>query len=219
MPRTARQCLLDALDDLEEDQFSRFKSDLREVAIKPGFRKIPWGKLEKAKTLDVAKLMVDSYRDAYSGELAVQILREMGKQDTSDNLEQELRSVLQPVAQESSRAAVLQPVAQESSRAAVLQPVAQESSRAAAPAGHPIDQHFTRIVQGFNSVDGVLDTLLAAGVLTPEHYDSIRTKAPKQEKIRELLTVIRGQGQGAKDQLWKAMVETDRYFTSSLTGE
>ncbi|XP_067882810.1 apoptosis-associated speck-like protein containing a CARD isoform X3 [Heterodontus francisci] len=206
MPRTARQCLLDALDDLEEDQFSRFKSDLREVAIKPGFRKIPWGKLEKAKTLDVAKLMVDSYRDAYSGELAVQILREMGKQDTSDNLEQELRSVLQPVAQESSRAAV-------------LQPVAQESSRAAAPAGHPIDQHFTRIVQGFNSVDGVLDTLLAAGVLTPEHYDSIRTKAPKQEKIRELLTVIRGQGQGAKDQLWKAMVETDRYFTSSLTGE
>ncbi|XP_067882813.1 apoptosis-associated speck-like protein containing a CARD isoform X5 [Heterodontus francisci] len=193
MPRTARQCLLDALDDLEEDQFSRFKSDLREVAIKPGFRKIPWGKLEKAKTLDVAKLMVDSYRDAYSGELAVQILREMGKQDTSDNLEQELRSVLQPVA--------------------------QESSRAAAPAGHPIDQHFTRIVQGFNSVDGVLDTLLAAGVLTPEHYDSIRTKAPKQEKIRELLTVIRGQGQGAKDQLWKAMVETDRYFTSSLTGE
>ncbi|XP_078061463.1 apoptosis-associated speck-like protein containing a CARD isoform X4 [Mustelus asterias] len=191
MPRTVRQCIVDALEELGEDDFRSFKANLRELKTMQGFRNIPWGKLEKADKLNTAKLMVDYYREGNAGEIAKQILRDGSQQDTADALAKEL----QMASQTSARCPDL----------------TQEKN--------PVDKYFTRIVQGFNSVDSVLDELLAAGVLTGEHYGTIRAKATKQERMRELLTIIRGQGSEAKTKLWEAMVEADPYFTKNLTSE
>ncbi|GCB85326.1 hypothetical protein scyTo_0025924 [Scyliorhinus torazame] len=92
MTLTVRQCILNALDELGQEDFSRFKASLREVTTKPGFRKIPWGKLEEASRLDAAKLMVDFYREVYAGEMAAAVLRDINQHDTADSLEQELSS-------------------------------------------------------------------------------------------------------------------------------
>ncbi|XP_078061461.1 apoptosis-associated speck-like protein containing a CARD isoform X3 [Mustelus asterias] len=204
MPRTVRQCIVDALEELGEDDFRSFKANLRELKTMQGFRNIPWGKLEKADKLNTAKLMVDYYREGNAGEIAKQILRDGSQQDTADALAKEL----QMASQTSARCPDLTQASQTSARCPDL---TQEKN--------PVDKYFTRIVQGFNSVDSVLDELLAAGVLTGEHYGTIRAKATKQERMRELLTIIRGQGSEAKTKLWEAMVEADPYFTKNLTSE
>ncbi|XP_078061460.1 apoptosis-associated speck-like protein containing a CARD isoform X2 [Mustelus asterias] len=204
MPRTVRQCIVDALEELGEEDFRSFKANLRELKTMQGFRNIPWGKLEKADKLNTAKLMVDYYREGNAGEIAKQILRDGSQQDTADALAKEL----QMASQTSARCPDLTQASQTSARCPDL---TQEKN--------PVDKYFTRIVQGFNSVDSVLDELLAAGVLTGEHYGTIRAKATKQERMRELLTIIRGQGSEAKTKLWEAMVEADPYFTKNLTSE
>ncbi|XP_078061459.1 apoptosis-associated speck-like protein containing a CARD isoform X1 [Mustelus asterias] len=217
MPRTVRQCIVDALEELGEDDFRSFKANLRELKTMQGFRNIPWGKLEKADKLNTAKLMVDYYREGNAGEIAKQILRDGSQQDTADALAKEL----QMASQTSARCPDLTQASQTSARCPDLTQASQTSARCPdlTQEKNPVDKYFTRIVQGFNSVDSVLDELLAAGVLTGEHYGTIRAKATKQERMRELLTIIRGQGSEAKTKLWEAMVEADPYFTKNLTSE
>eukprot|EP00061_Rhincodon_typus_P002114 g16653.t1 len=93
MAQTVRQCIVDALDDLGEDDFCRFKADLREVQLPTGFRRIPWGRLEKASRLDTAKLMVDSYRDSLAGDLAVKVLSSGNQSQIAESLQEQLKSI------------------------------------------------------------------------------------------------------------------------------
>ncbi|XP_041038557.1 apoptosis-associated speck-like protein containing a CARD [Carcharodon carcharias] len=198
MSRTVRQCIVDALDELGKEDFARFKADLREVSLMPTFRKIPWGKLEGAGKLEAAKLMVDFYRDVYAGELAVQVLKGMHQQEAAVSLEGQLSAASQTPATQTPASQPIPPAVQNN------------------PGIHPVDKYFTHIVQGFSSVDCVLDSLMAKGVVTSENYDKIRSLTPRQEKMRQLLIIIRGQGPKAKEQLWEDMKEWDKYFTDSL---
>ncbi|XP_072340275.1 apoptosis-associated speck-like protein containing a CARD isoform X4 [Scyliorhinus torazame] len=217
MTLTVRQCILNALDELGQEDFSRFKASLREVTTKPGFRKIPWGKLEEASRLDAAKLMVDFYREVYAGEMAAAVLRDINQHDTADSLEQELSSV-SPAPARGGGATEVSPAPARGGGATEVSP-APARGGGATEGCHLVDQHFSRIIQGFSSIDCVLDRLLGDGVLTCEHYDTIRANKTKQEKNRSLLNIIRGQGPNGKSQLWEAMVEADPFFTQSLTNE
>ncbi|KAH0629965.1 hypothetical protein JD844_012469 [Phrynosoma platyrhinos] len=54
--------LLDALEDLGEDEFERFKFKLR-TTVAPGGKNIPLGRLEKAKREVLVELLVEFYED------------------------------------------------------------------------------------------------------------------------------------------------------------
>ncbi|XP_067837499.1 apoptosis-associated speck-like protein containing a CARD [Heptranchias perlo] len=193
MPRAARQILVDALDNLERHGFRRFKQHLTEAEVERDFSRIPRGRLEGADTVDVVNLMISYYREEFAGRLAVQLLREINERSIADGLEGDLNP-----------------------GGAVVR------GAGAKPQGtvvHPVEKHFIQIVQNFNSVDAVLDSLLARQILTTEHYDKIRSYPTRQEKSRELCVIVRGRGSQAKDALWDAMVDIDPFFTNNLSGQ
>ncbi|MEE6520460.1 hypothetical protein FKM82_018345 [Ascaphus truei] len=54
-------------------------------------------------------------------------------------------------------------------------------------------------------VDPVLDELLAQKLLTDEQYDTVRSKATSQEKMRQLYQCSRAWGGPDKDKLLQAL--------------
>ncbi|XP_072129178.1 apoptosis-associated speck-like protein containing a CARD [Mobula birostris] len=200
MPRTVRQCIVEALENLGKSQLRRFKEDLSEVQYRPGFSAIPRGRLEDADAQDLGRLLVSTYRDDYAAELTLEVLEGLPEREVADSLRHNLPAGGQAPKTGSSGSA--------GGRAAATGPCGS---------AHPVDRYFAQIVQQFHSTDMVLDELLGKGVLTAEHYDRLRVKAPRQEKNRELLLFIRGQGLEAKEQLWSAMSEADPYFVGNVT--
>lgn len=68
--------LLAALEDLRQDEFEKFKFKLR-TATAPGSRNIPRGRLDMAKRLNLAELLVEFYEDKAAA-LVVSIFEEIG---------------------------------------------------------------------------------------------------------------------------------------------
>lgn len=54
--------LLDALEDLGQEEFEKLKFKLRTTAV-PGGKNIPLGRLEKAKREELVELIVEFYED------------------------------------------------------------------------------------------------------------------------------------------------------------
>ncbi|KYO42532.1 hypothetical protein Y1Q_0020515 [Alligator mississippiensis] len=60
MERTIWDCLLEALEDLEEQKFKEFMFKLDDIPVKEDCRNIPRGQLEKADRLDLTNMLIDS---------------------------------------------------------------------------------------------------------------------------------------------------------------
>ncbi|XP_059810103.1 apoptosis-associated speck-like protein containing a CARD isoform X3 [Hypanus sabinus] len=204
MSRTVRQCIVEALENLGRSQLRRFKEDLSEVQYRPGFGAIPRGRLEDADAQDLGRLLVSTYRDGYAAELTLQVLEALPEREVADSLR---RSLPSPAGGQAPKTGF-------SGSAG-----GQAAATGASANAHPVDRYFAQIVQQFHSTEIVLDSLLGSGVLTAEHYDRLRGKTSRQDKNRELLLFIRGQGLQAKEQLWNAMRDADPYFVGNLTGQ
>uniref|UniRef100_A0ACB8EI33 Uncharacterized protein n=1 Tax=Sphaerodactylus townsendi TaxID=933632 RepID=A0ACB8EI33_9SAUR len=68
--------LLDALEDLGQEEFERLKFKLRTTAA-PGGKNIPLGRLEKSKREELVELLVDFYEDTAVA-LIVTIFEDIG---------------------------------------------------------------------------------------------------------------------------------------------
>ncbi|XP_072128136.1 apoptosis-associated speck-like protein containing a CARD [Mobula birostris] len=192
MPRTVRQCIVEALENLGKSQLRRFKEDLSEVQYRPGFSAIPRGRLEGADALDLGRLLVGTYRDDYAAELTLQVLEALPEREVADSLR---RSLFVPD---------------------------ERQATGTGPRGstaHPVDLYHYEIVQRFHSADCVLDRLLSSGTLTAEQYDLARAQPTRTEKNRALLRIVGDKGREAKEQLWRNMESEDAMFTQSLTGQ
>ncbi|XP_007440904.1 apoptosis-associated speck-like protein containing a CARD [Python bivittatus] len=75
MPKTIRQRLEETLEDLTEDQLRKFKANLHEFPVKPGYDNIPKGRLQKADALDLSELLLNFYTEDYALEVAAAVLR------------------------------------------------------------------------------------------------------------------------------------------------
>ncbi|KAF1394518.1 hypothetical protein PFLUV_G00001150 [Perca fluviatilis] len=76
----AHEVLLNALDELGEDEFQRFKWILKEERLKDSST-IPWSKLENAKTLDTVRLMIQTYTPPEAVELTNKVLKKINRND------------------------------------------------------------------------------------------------------------------------------------------
>lgn len=74
MPKSIRQCLEETLEDLTEDELRKFKANLHEFPVKPGYDNIPRGRLQKADALDLSDLLLSFYTD-YAVEVTTAVLR------------------------------------------------------------------------------------------------------------------------------------------------
>ncbi|XP_015682456.1 apoptosis-associated speck-like protein containing a CARD [Protobothrops mucrosquamatus] len=75
MPKSIRECLEETLEDLTEGELQKFKANLHEFPVKPGYDNIPRGRLQKADALDLSDLLLGFYTEDYAPEVAAEVLR------------------------------------------------------------------------------------------------------------------------------------------------
>ncbi len=84
---TTETAILDALQELLEEEFKKFKWHLSNGGTPDS---IPRGKLENADRCDVVTLMVQQYRGSDAGKIAVRMLRKMNLNELADQLKGKL---------------------------------------------------------------------------------------------------------------------------------
>lgn len=92
MERTVRDVLIKALDNLTEQNFTRFRNKLSDWEIKKGFNIIPKAKLEKADREDVVDLILRYYKDSYGPELTVDVLESINESQVALELKKDLEN-------------------------------------------------------------------------------------------------------------------------------
>uniref|UniRef100_A0A8C0J3W9 Pyrin domain-containing protein n=1 Tax=Chelonoidis abingdonii TaxID=106734 RepID=A0A8C0J3W9_CHEAB len=78
--------LLETLEELGKDDLKRFKWKLKEIKVENQYNNIPWGKLETARPVDIAKELLNYYGEHYRVEVTIQVLRSIHRRDLADRL-------------------------------------------------------------------------------------------------------------------------------------
>ncbi|XP_074812759.1 NACHT, LRR and PYD domains-containing protein 3-like [Natator depressus] len=93
--KTLSDVLLQGLEDLEEQDFKKFRHKLSEFAFddKPS---IPWSKLEKADRIDAARLLKKHYGQESAVDVAIKIFSTLNLNNSALKLEQGKKTALGP---------------------------------------------------------------------------------------------------------------------------
>ncbi|XP_068941326.1 apoptosis-associated speck-like protein containing a CARD isoform X2 [Petaurus breviceps papuanus] len=87
MPR-GRDLILKALDNLNEDEFKRFKNKLLTVPLRDGYCHIPRGTLQALDRVDLTDKIVSYYLESYGLKVTVQVLQDIGMREEAVTLQQ-----------------------------------------------------------------------------------------------------------------------------------
>ncbi|KAE8578068.1 hypothetical protein XENTR_v10023318 [Xenopus tropicalis] len=86
MAKTARDLLLETLEDLGERQFKRFKGKLNDWEVPDGYKRIPKNRLEGADEGDVASAIISFYTESHAIEVALGVLAAIGEMNAHEKL-------------------------------------------------------------------------------------------------------------------------------------
>ncbi|KAM3821327.1 apoptosis-associated speck-like protein containing a CARD [Vipera latastei] len=199
MARSVRSCLAEALDDLEDVELERFKANLNEYRVNPGFRNIPRGSLQKAGALKLSDLLVGYYCEDYAVEVAAAVLLE-------SNCRPQAEKLLRDTGRD-ARSAAQKPVPRLNthSRQAEVQ----------APEVHFIERHREALIQRTTTVEEILDQLYGV-LLSNEQYQGIMIKGTEQAKMRALFNLMPGWDRHGKDLLYEVLKEKRRFLIEDL---
>lgn len=74
MSVSVRDYIEKVLRDLTDDEFRRFKANLRDYQVGPDYENIPRGQLQNADALTVSDLLISYYCEDYAVEVASAVL-------------------------------------------------------------------------------------------------------------------------------------------------
>ncbi|XP_060112674.1 apoptosis-associated speck-like protein containing a CARD [Heteronotia binoei] len=202
MGKTVRDHLVDALEDLEEEQLKKFKGKLNEIPLQEGFANIPRGRLQKADVLDLSDLLLSYYTEPYAVQVAAQVLE-------SIHLKREAEK-LRSVTGIGENGSVQMPLQSSSGASGIYGPRDPRSMEL-----HFIDKHREKLIQRTSTVEAVLD-LLHGSVLDDDQYERIISRETTQDKMRELYRLTRSWNRSCKDQLYEALKAKNKFLIQDL---
>ncbi|XP_017569930.1 apoptosis-associated speck-like protein containing a CARD [Pygocentrus nattereri] len=193
MSKSARDVLLDGLEDLTEEQFKRFTDKLIDSRQEPRVRR---GAVDKKDRLDVARIMIDTYTEKRALVVAVDLLKSIKLNQVAEDLEKDAAAIgLQ------------------------LTPKADETTNAEAPFSEAkfIDAKSADLVSRATGVESILDVLLSRKVINNNQYSDISAEKTPQ---RMMSALIRGPifagGNPAKSVLYKVLMDQQSYMMKDL---
>ncbi|CAI5791016.1 apoptosis-associated speck containing a CARD [Podarcis lilfordi] len=202
MAKSARQRLMDALENLHDGELRKFKAKLAEIPLEESHEHIPRGRLEKADAVDLSSLLISYYKQDYALRLTAQVLEEIHCKDQA----QKLRGGGEQTACCNPQI----PVPSTSTTSG-----RNETQPPAPPEQHFIERHREALIQRTATVEGILDVLLG-DVLDDEQYQKISAKSTSQEKMRELYRLLPSWNQACKDKLYEALEMKNRFLVDDL---
>uniref|UniRef100_A0A8C5WWF3 Apoptosis-associated speck-like protein containing a CARD n=1 Tax=Laticauda laticaudata TaxID=8630 RepID=A0A8C5WWF3_LATLA len=188
-PVRAEECLEETLEDLTEDELRKFKTNLHEFPVKPGYDNIPRGRLQKADALDLSDLLLGYYTQDYAVEVTAAVLRRCHCNPQAEKL-------------------------QCFSTYATSKCVPFNIPNAT----HFIDQFREQLIQRTATVEQVLDKLHKS-ILNEEQYQKICSQETNQAKMRELYKLVPSWNDQCKDQLKNALKDVNPYLIKDLEGK
>ncbi|KAF5914662.1 apoptosis-associated speck-like protein containing a CARD isoform X1 [Diceros bicornis minor] len=191
MGRT-RDAILEALENLTADELKKFKLKLLSVPLRDGYGRIPRGTLLPMDAMDLTDKLVSFYLEAYGAELTASVLRDIGMQETAEQLQSTCKDP--------------------GARPALMKAPPQ---MAAKPAPHFMDQHRAALITRVTDVDGVLDALYGS-VLTEEQYQAVRAETTNPRKMRKLFSFVPAWNLTCKDLFLQALKETQPFLVADL---
>ncbi|XP_007440902.1 apoptosis-associated speck-like protein containing a CARD [Python bivittatus] len=202
MAKNVRCYLREALEDLTEDELRKFKANLNEFQVRPGYNNVPKGRLQKADALDLSDLLISYYGEDYALEVTAAVL-------SDSNCKPQARKLLK--ATEKGACSFVQspmPHFSTHSRKAEVQPSEV----------HFIERHREALIQRTATVEGILDRLHGV-VLNDEQYQKIITKRTNQDKMRELYKLLPSWNRYCKDLLYEVLKEKNKFLIDDLEGQ
>ncbi|XP_004268772.1 apoptosis-associated speck-like protein containing a CARD [Orcinus orca] len=188
-----RDAILDALENLTADEFKKFKMKLLSVPLREGYGRIPRGTLLPMDAVDLTDKLVSYYLEAYSAELTVFVLCNIGMQEVAEQLQETLRK------------------GPGTTPAGIKAP----PQTAAKPALHFVEQHRAALIARVTDVDGVLDALYGK-VLTEDQYQAVRAECTNSNKMRKLFSFAPAWNLTCKNLLLQALRDTQPYLVVDL---
>lgn len=194
---SARDNILQELEDLTFDEFRKFKLKLQSVQVREGYGRIPRGQLQSMDVLDLTDRLVSTYTESYGVELTVQVLENMGLQEQAVRLRNtqsaDPRTAPKPA-----------PTAK-----------AAEPQRSTEQAVHFLDRHRTALINRVTNVDAILDALYGE-VLKDEEYQKVRAESTSANKMRMLFSMTPSWSSNCKEQMFYALKETHPHLVADL---
>ncbi|KAJ7314127.1 hypothetical protein JRQ81_006065 [Phrynocephalus forsythii] len=166
MVRTVRDRLLDALDDLTEDELRRFKGKLREFPVQEGYSNIPRGRLERADAVDLADLLLQYYTEAEAPQVAAGVLKAVSCQRQAEQL---------------LLGASRNDACSEAPQPSISVCAGTCGTQAAAPPElHFIDRHRDALIQRTATVEGILDMLHGSSLMRSNTKPSLQKEPTRR---------------------------------------
>ncbi|KAG9462153.1 hypothetical protein GDO78_014809 [Eleutherodactylus coqui] len=92
MGKTVQDVMVRALMNLGKTSFKSFKNKLNDWEFKEGYSQIPYRKLEEADEEDVAKFIINYYKESYGIEVTLGILEAIDERQAAENLRTALKT-------------------------------------------------------------------------------------------------------------------------------
>ncbi|XP_043834398.1 apoptosis-associated speck-like protein containing a CARD [Dromiciops gliroides] len=190
-----RDLILKALEDLNDDEFKKFKLKLRTLQLRAGFSHIPRGILQPMDRLDLTDKIVSCYLEDYGMELTAEVLRDIGMQEEATGLQQAAGLALRPQ---------------------LARNEAQPTQHSATLSGiHFMDRHRASLIDRVTLLDPVLDQLYG-NVLNLEQYEAIRAESTNQNKMRKLYSFVPAWDNTCKDRFLEALKKNNPFLVQEL---
>lgn len=194
---SARDNILQELEDLTADEFKKFKLKLQSAPVREGYGRIPRGKLQGMDVMDLTDGLVSTYTESYGVELTVQVLESMGLQEQAVRLRNTQSADPKAVPEPAPTAKAAKP------------------QRSTGQAVDFVDRHRTALINRVTSVDAILDALYGK-VLKDEEYQKVRAERTNANKMRMLFSMTPSWSPSCKEQLFYALQETHPHLVADL---
>uniref|UniRef100_A0A8C6Y2T3 Uncharacterized protein n=1 Tax=Naja naja TaxID=35670 RepID=A0A8C6Y2T3_NAJNA len=181
------------LEDLTEDELRKFKTNLHEFPVKPGYDNIPRGRLQRADALDLSELLLDFYNQDYAVEVTAAVLRRCHCNPQAEKL-----VALSGIGKGWG--------------------IGGGRIWGRSKGLHFIDQFREQLIQRTATVEQVLDKLHNS-ILNEEQYQKICSQQTNQAKMRELYKLVPSWNNQCKDQLKNALKDVNPYLIKDLEGK
>ncbi|XP_036373087.1 uncharacterized protein LOC118769846 isoform X1 [Megalops cyprinoides] len=192
----------DTLDKLSADEFNRFKRKLSEL------KKIGYGLIEKAATVDLTWEIVNRFTEEGAVECVVDVLNAIDLKKFAKELEKEAHTC-----QTDSRTTEAEGAGAKDFR----KDRGETSGRKCTTAGVEfVDDNKAELIQRIKLVEPLAEAL---GAMIPdEAYSKIRAARTSQEKMRELYSALEEGGPVVKAAFYRALCKQNKYLVEHLGG-
>ncbi|XP_032090368.1 erythroid membrane-associated protein-like isoform X2 [Thamnophis elegans] len=96
MSHTPRCKLVDYLEELNEEEFEKFKMHLEDYPVEKGYKPICRSKTEKASHIEIARYMIEAFDDIKAVKMTVSILDRINKKDLAARIRKEMPEYFLP---------------------------------------------------------------------------------------------------------------------------